>query len=226
MSTKDEKNELAQAIATALAAAMPAIVQAIRETTPTPIAGDETTKAVARDEVVRIMTSKTVDERVREQLDQIRGKNNPTAEEWLVPCQSPANGARFTARLCAKSHHRNGVVVELLDYAFPEGMKVSRASGGICPLNPELMLSGKPGQSGIENDEMSFAWKRWMWETFERADSREIMGKPASYLERWRTDRVTVPEESIVLTPAEAAGLGVDLEEVRRQREAKKRDAE
>ena len=30
MSTKDEKNELAQAIATALAAAMPAIVQAIR----------------------------------------------------------------------------------------------------------------------------------------------------------------------------------------------------
>ncbi len=161
------------------------------------------------------------DEIMRKDLDKQRGRDRPPPPEFLVPCKSPLTGATFTARCVVSRTYPEGSVVEMLDYAYPDGIEVPKARGGLYPY-PEDSMYEDPAK-GHPPGTKSGKFNVWLHANFYQSDARsmlpggEHLRVPTSGLVNWRTDidRVSVEKDSIVVTPAQLAAIGITPDQLR-----------
>jgi hypothetical protein len=133
-----------------------------------------------RDEVARIMTATTVDERMRTAMDAMRGRNIPPPPETMVECRSPLTGARFRLRATTSKTYPAGRVVEMLDYERPAGWDAHKEDGGLYEGPREFMaLQPQTNRPGLK-------YTHWVYTTFWQTDWNAVSGKPLSYLAQWR----------------------------------------
>lgn len=171
-------------------------------------------------EMTRVMAT-PADEIMRRDIDKMRGKDRPPPREFLVPCRSPLTGASFNARCVASRTYPEGSVVEMLDYAYPVGIDVPKAQGGLYPY-PEDTMHADPA-FGNPPGTKSAKYKVWLYDSFYRTDARtmlpggEELRVPVSGLVNWRVDidRVSVEKDSIVVTPAQLAAIGITPDQLR-----------
>lgn len=171
-------------------------------------------------EMARVMAT-PADEIMRRDIDKMRGKDRPLPHEFLVPCKSPLTGATFNARCVVSRTYPDGSVVEMLDYEYPAGVDVPKVNGGLYPY-PEDTMYADPA-FGNPPGTKSSKYKVWLHASFYQTDARAMMpgGEhlrvPLSGLVNWRTDidRVSVEKDSIVVTPAQLAALGITPDQLR-----------
>jgi hypothetical protein len=135
--------------------------------------------ASVRSEVVKIMSAKTVDERITEEMDRMRGKGRALPPETVVECTSPITHATFKARAIVSKVFPQGRVVEIYDYVRPPGCDASKEQGGLYEFPAETMRN--------EKGEPSKKYLFWLYKEFWQKDWNEVSGKPLSFLEQWKT---------------------------------------
>ena len=133
-----------------------------------------------RSELAKLMTATTVDERMQQAMDAMRGKNRPLPPETLVVCRSPVTGATFALRLVHSKAFPEGRVVEMVDYARPEGWDRHREDGGLYEGPREMMSINS--ETGLQH----LRYRTWVYQTFWQTDWNSVSGKPASFLAQWR----------------------------------------
>lgn len=172
------KNETASAeTLTVDAAALKALVEAQVEA-----------KVQERLAAMNMLEAKTADDRFKDTMDHMRGRNGEQHPEEEHACESPATGATFKARVIRSRSFPKGRVVELLEYTEPAGYDVHTSDGGLVP-------DGVP----IRSKEGSFTpqFKMWRYQTFWRRDLSEFVGKPfASYISATEAERRRAAEKA------------------------------
>lgn len=124
---------------------------------------------------------KTFDDKMRDDIDRIRGRNVPPPPEELIACVSPLTGARFTARAIKSRSLPQGRIVELLDYVQPEGWNVHKEDGGMYDGDPGTLKENP--QTGLP----MMKFRVWAYNMFWKKDWAELSGKPISFLTSyWR----------------------------------------
>jgi hypothetical protein len=165
--------------------------------------------AQVRSEVARIMTAKTPDERMSEEMDRQRGRNRPAPyTEELVPCLSPLTEAKFTARLTFSKSFPRGRVAELIDYVRPDGWDRKKQDGGRYHDGEEWPLKNEKGDPARR-------FTAWVYEEFWKKDWNELSGNPLP--PQYRLDHApapTVAPGSVVLTAEQLAALGITPDEI------------
>src|SRR5271166_5409724 len=88
---------------------------------------------------------KPPDDRMKDEIDRIRGRNVPPPPEDLIPCVSPITGSSFTVRVIRSRGLPQGRIIELLDYVHPEGWDLHKEHGGTFDGAREVMnADGRP----------------------------------------------------------------------------------
>lgn len=137
-----------------------------------------------RDEVLKILTAKTPDEQITERLAALRGQNRPPPPESTVDCRSPITGATFKARCVQSRAYPDGRIVEITDYAHPEGIDVPKVDGGRCDMPREKMFIQR--EDGEFTQDFTKPYLYWRYQNFWAKDWNELSGQPASFLAQWR----------------------------------------
>jgi hypothetical protein len=122
------------------------------------------------DALAKRLSAKSPDEAMREAMDRQRGKDRPKQPVWLVDCESPITGARFTARIVPSRAYPEGRVVEMLNYVRPAGWDRKKQDGGLYHDGEEwpiLEADGRPSK----------VFARWVYLEFWSKDMAEIGGK-------------------------------------------------
>jgi hypothetical protein len=130
--------------------------------------------------VAAILAGKSPDERMREEVDKLKGRDRPPIPEELVPCRSPLTGATFNVRVIKSKSFPVGRIMEMVDYVRPIGWDTHREDGGLYD-GPRENLQPHP-QTGRH----TLVYLHWVYKSFYAKDWAELSGKPASVLEMWR----------------------------------------
>lgn len=101
------------------------------------------------------------DEVAERALDALRGKNRPPKPSVTVTgCKSDLTDATFDAYL------EDGVVKDLLNYKWPEGVHKRQSEGGIVPDGIVITSEGD-----------DFTYRQWLYENYWKIDNRRFVSK-------------------------------------------------
>lgn len=119
----------------------------------------------------------TIEQRIHTQL----GTPIPAREclrTMHQACVNPRNGASFTAVIVPSRVWKEGRVVNLIDYQYPEDL-AERAIKAGKPIHRQQFGGGDPrhGKMGLTE-----TFLQWRYETYDQADRKAFVGESPSLL--------------------------------------------
>jgi hypothetical protein len=97
----------------------------------------------------------------------------PSPQKWrTIRGKSAETGSTFDMIVLESKTHKTGRVVRLETYAYPPGIEVAQAHGGLLP-------DGMRMRNPLTNDGLDPLYKQWRYQNFWRADLNSIAsGQP------------------------------------------------
>lgn len=136
-----------------------------------------------RDQTIQLLTSKSLDEKMVEDMARYRGADRPPLPEYVIPCKSPVTGATFGVRILKSKAYPEGRIVELIDYVRPTGWDKHVDEGGLYDGVRDTLYDKKTGVFAP-----SIAFRKYAFERYLRVDSSQLQGQPARAVDQYRVD--------------------------------------
>jgi hypothetical protein len=118
------------------------------------------------------MAEVSEDEKVAALVADLEGKTRPSPRQRLIPGLSRRTGATFMFRVVESRGFKEGRIVELVDYKYPEGVDKHVQDGGIVPDG--MMMTR------ADNGKELPLFRQWRYDNFWKSDLNEFIGKPLS----------------------------------------------